>query len=257
MPSFPGTLVICGAVGPLIGEVRRKVVGRHARGELVRGFEPADDQAVEALVVAFDARERARAEAALEADQPVPGALAAQAERVGVAQVDEVVGLQQLLVARALGEQAAGDAKAHAAVEVGDERQARRRDDLARQPAPVDAQPGLDLQSWRQRPSIGQPRAGAPGGSRRVEQRWQPGAAERARSVRFVGIAVAGDRPAPAGLQRVALEARSPAGAPRTALITVSCRTATSRTSTLRVKTTFAERLRVVVRTVRAPRAVR
>ena len=57
-------------------KVGRKVVARDTRGELVRRFQAADHEAVEALVVGFGARDEARREAALEANQRVPGAFA-------------------------------------------------------------------------------------------------------------------------------------------------------------------------------------
>ena len=89
-PGAQGLYVMPGSrIRTLAGEGQRKVVGRPAGGELVRGLEPADDHSVEALVVALGAREEPRAEGAFEAHYPMPRALAPQTELVGVAQVEE------------------------------------------------------------------------------------------------------------------------------------------------------------------------
>ena len=89
-----------------------KVVGGDARGHFGRRLEPAEDQAIEILVIALHPHRHAGIQALLDGRQRLPGALAANRETAVVGEVDEVVRLQQLLVARTLREQAAGHAHA-------------------------------------------------------------------------------------------------------------------------------------------------
>ena len=86
-------------------EIGREFVGRGARGRFLRRFETAQQKTIEPLVIAFHARDQSSGHAALERDQSMPRLLASQADGVGVGEIDEVVGLQQLLVAGTLREQ--------------------------------------------------------------------------------------------------------------------------------------------------------
>ena len=125
-------------------------------------------------------------------------------------------------------------------VSSADQRQAGRREDLVRQPAPIDAQPGLCREPGTERPSVAQPRR------RRARPTATSRATTEARRRRTRSIRSprwdSGRRVIrhPHSVWSAWLSKPVSSRCALAALITTSCRTATSRTVTLRVKTTLA-----------------
>ena len=100
-----GTLVIIGAVGSIACSDGWKIVPREPRQPLILGLEAADDEIAEALVVHLDAPQQAGREVPIDANEHVGRSFGTQVQPPGRGQVGEVVGLQQLLVSRALREE--------------------------------------------------------------------------------------------------------------------------------------------------------
>ena len=190
--------------GQVVAELGREVVGGQPRQALGLRLQAADGQVGEALVVGLGAREQPAGQVALEPQQRLPRAGRGQVQAARRREVHEVVRLDQLLVARALGVEPARQAQARVVAQRQAGHQARREHRAAVDAAPVEAQAGLEAQAAHLPPQL-QPGPGARVVARRVEVVGQARAAAHARAVGGRVVAVAGDQPAHARLQAVQL----------------------------------------------------
>jgi hypothetical protein len=133
----------------------------------------APNQAIEGLVVDLGTADEPAAEVALDPAEHVNRALALQLAGRGRCQVDEVVCLQQLLVAGTLGEKAGRTTEPEPGSESHFGRHPRGYRHFARKTAPIESQSHLDCESRDRTIAIEQPGTGADGGSMRIEERRQ------------------------------------------------------------------------------------
>ena len=196
-----------GGGGHALAQGLGKVVARDPRRPLRLGLQPADEEVVEPLVVPLDPGGQVGAEVLLDAQHEVGGPFVAQPQLAGARQVDEVVGLGQLLVPGALRVQPARRPEARPAPEGVARGQPRRDGGAAVDGAPVEPQAGLERCALGRRPGVLQPQAAARAVQDGIEVVGQPRAPLHARRVRLRVVAVAGDQPPVAGLQAVHLDA--------------------------------------------------
>ena len=124
----------------------------------------------------------------------------------GRGEVEEVVRLDELLVAGALRVEAAGDAQPARPAERRRGREAGRQDRVAVDGAPVEPQARLHRQPRRDRVAVLEPGAAAGAAERRVEAVGESRSAAHARRVGGGFVAVAGDGEAGAGCEPVQLD---------------------------------------------------
>ena len=138
---------------------RWKIVPCESRQPLILRLEAADDEIAEALVVHLDAPQQAGSEVAIEADEHVGRSFGTQVEAPGRRQVGEVVGLQQLLVSRALRVESRRRRQSRRRVQRNHRVQPRRQRGAPVQAAPVPPQSGNQRDRRRQLHAILDPGA--------------------------------------------------------------------------------------------------